>query len=77
MGYIKNYQNSTVKKKKENDSTGKCTKDMKRTFTKEDIQMADKHVERYSTSLAIQEVQIKTTMRYYYAHIRMATIKQK
>lgn len=76
MGYIKNYQNSTVKKK-ENDSTWKCTKDMKRTFTKEDMQMADKHMERYSTSLAVQEVQIKTTTRHYYAHIRMATIKQK
>ena len=60
-----------LKSRKINDPIKKWAKELNRHFSREDIQMANKHMTRWST-LLIREMQ----MKYHFLPVRMAVIKK-
>ena len=64
-------------KKSSHSPINKWSKDMNRQFSQDEIKTINKHLKKYSKSLLIREMQIKTTLRYFLTQSRQANMAVK
>jgi predicted transcriptional regulator len=60
---------------KVNEPINKWASELNKMISKEEIQMAKKHMKKCSPSLTIKEMQIKTIPRFYFTPVRIAIIR--
>jgi hypothetical protein len=60
-----NSELKTLKYQKFNGPVKKWSNELNRALSKEEVQMAKRHMKKFSPSLSIKEIQTKTTLRFH------------
>jgi outer membrane protein assembly factor BamD (BamD/ComL family) len=61
--------------KEPNNPIKKWGRELNKEFSTEEYRTAEKNLKKFSTSLVIREMQVKTTLRLHFTPVRMAKIK--